>query len=98
MKEESTIADDVEIKKDTIYAFPNDTDEYTIEFSVKNKEWYAYHHDEDMYDERVIIENSEVEFSDDILLFDLYNLTIEELNEMRELVQTDLELEVTNNL
>ncbi len=82
---------DIEIINDLVYAFPYPTFEFTIEYSTNNKEWCAYHYDEDAWEERIILENADMKFDGDILLFNVYTLTIKEFDELKDFVAKDIE-------
>lgn len=96
MIDKSLIAEDVEIVRDTVYAFPYELYDFTVEYSVNDEEWYAYHHNEEIYDEQVILEDKEFKFDVDILLFECYNLNVEEFENLKVIVEEDMAKESTN--
>lgn len=82
---------DIEIINDRVYAFPYPDNDFTIEYSTNNDEWYTYHYDENAWEDRIILENADIKLDDEILLFDTYTLTIKEFNELKDFVQKDIE-------
>jgi len=92
------LPEDVEILNDLLYSFPYPEQDLCIEYSTLDKEWYAYHNDEELWEEKVILENKDFDFSDDIMLFNVYNLSIEEFNIMKDFVQKDILSNSTNSI
>ena len=92
-KELDTLFDpkDLEILHDVVYAFPYPKFGFTIEYSTNDKEWSAYHYNEEDWDNRVILENEEEKFVVDIFLYNEYNLSVDEFQELKEFLRKDME-------
>jgi hypothetical protein len=70
--------------------FEVEYDNFMIQYSVESDTYSAHHFDEEKHPDDIILEDKEDKFSVDTLLFNEYNLTVGEFEEVKKLISEQM--------